>query len=145
MSSAQTAVPWREGEAGLAGWLVRVADRCWMAVTGGLVSLVLGVFCLVFDGLGLVGRMVVAGFDLVRRPASGAGGSRPFRTIALTVVVLAAAFAVIQITAELIEGYNSRRSNTPEAFDANRPARQAREPGRAVTRTQLGKAWTDSD
>lgn len=116
-----------------------------MSVSGSLVSLVLGAFCLVLDLLGLAGRAIGAGLDVAKRPAAEGGLAHPVRTIAVTVVTLVAALVVIQLTAELIEGYNTRHYSPPEAFDANRPARQGHEPGRAIRRAQLGEVLADSD
>ncbi len=53
---------------GVSRRLVRLADACWMAVTGSLLSLILGAFCLAFDVLGAVGRFSMTRLKRLARP-----------------------------------------------------------------------------
>lgn len=118
--------------------LVRLADACWMTVSGGLLSLVLGAFCLVFDVLAAVGRLGAACLARLAGPAAQPGSARLVRTFAVSVGVVVAVLTLIDATAKFLEGYGTRGQPAPQAVEQDRPEPR-RASGRVVARATIDR------
>jgi hypothetical protein len=115
-----------------------------MAFSGGLLSLALGAFCLLFDVLASFGRLLGVCLQRLSALASPSGTGHPGRAVAVVVVVVAAVLALIGVTAEVIEGYAMRDRPPPQAFEGGQPEPR-RASGRVVARATIDRLGARTD